>query len=218
MSLIKNREKCTEAMDTNLTFEKTFKFIQENQLLTSGYLDETIIYLKYSLTNIQSPLSTTVRESASNTVTGFVNVVGKTNVEIIAKSTCSNLYDKYTIEYSQIIQVASGAVASNFDYYLRELDKTPRICYECENQYTDMLLSYKKLIKKYENNNNQLAKVIFDGVNSRNTRVVDLTVKRNFIIIEGIFIFPITTIGGYIVVPSCNNEEEKVKTGGSHYV
>lgn len=214
MGLIKE-EKCMDAMDTNLVFQKTFEFIQENQVLDNGYLSETTIELKFSLTNSQSPLSTTVRESATNTVKGFINIVGKTNVVVIAKSTCADRYDVYTIEYSQIIEVISDVIIRNFNDYLKSLEKTPRVCYECENQYTDMLLNYKKLIKRYKNDDTQLVKVIFDGVNSRNTRVVDLTVVRNLIVIENAFVFPITVIGGYIIVPSCDVEETKVKAGGS---
>lgn len=208
---------CINASNVNLYLKKTFEFIQANQISLTGYLLETVFTLKVSLKKSQFSGVDELRQSASNSVAGIISSVTDTNVVIIAKSPCENKYSEYTIEYSKIIFFNSGSVSSYTDEYLKMLDTLPRICYEEENQYSEMLISLKKALKENMDSQNLAIQIMFSGVKSRNFHINNVVVRGNLIILENFFVFPITFISGYVLVNTCATENI-VKTEGGTYV
>lgn len=202
-----NNKKCIQAENVNITLMSVFEFIRKNQVTASGYLIETVVFLKLSLTEIQSPLSKE-RKSASNIVYGFVTSVTNTYVVLLARTNCEDIYSEYTIEYSKIIEVINGNFSNRYNQFVEYLDELPELCYEEDNQYLDMLVSLEEALIKYKDDKTKGIKIIFDGVNSRLTINNEVVIIKNFVLVENLFLFPITTIGGYIITPVCNNTEE----------
>lgn len=203
---------CMNADNINITFQKTFEFIKDHQVSKDGYLLYTTIFLKISLTDVQTP--TTPRSSASNTVTGIVTGVNFSYVTILAKTACNDKFDEYTIEFSKIIEFYNSSISLNFDEYLNALYELPKICYDCKNQYIDTLINLNKTFKKLSTSSNKTMKILFDGVTSRIISPSTNLVRKNFVIIEEFFIFPITVISGYVIVPICDTSTEAINKDG----
>lgn len=209
--------KCINAANVNVTLKNIFKFIVQNQISASGYLNSTTILLNMSLKAVQTP-TTSDRESAENRVSGIVTEVTDTYVVILTSSKCENKSSEYIIEYNKIIYLANFIFTSKYDQFKKYLlKKTPTICYEKDNQYIDMIASLDKDLCIYKDDINKDFKVIFAGVNSRVIYNRELEVIRNIVLFEKATVFPITSIDGYIVLPRCitAKDEEQNNTKGN---
>lgn len=194
---------CIKPNDVNLTLRKTFEFIQQHQLSNNGIILETTLFLALNLLKSQFSGEVADRVSASNTVTGIVTLVTNTNVVIIAKSSCENIYNEYTVEYSSIIEIDSPSVQIYYDEYVNFMNLLPEICIEEKNQYIEILNRQIKLLNNYEDTEYKGLKIIFNSVKSRLIFFSEFSVVKNLIIIANRFIIPLTYIGGYILIPNC---------------
>lgn len=197
-------EKCLNPDNVNKSLKNIFKFIVQNQVYYSGSLQETSVLLKISLTQVQSP-TTSDRMAAENRVSGIVTEISDTYVVMLAKTACSDIYSEYTIEYNKIIylyNIIFYTRYNEFKYYF--LNKTPNLCFEKNNQYLDMLESLRLDLVKY-NDTPKDFKLIFSGVNSRVLLKKQVEILRNILLVEQYFIFPITSISGYVFSPNCSN-------------
>lgn len=207
-------EKCISPDKINVTLKRVFEFIVQNQIISSGYLEETNILLKISLTQTQTP-TTGIRQSAENTVTGIVTQVADTYVVMLARTKCSDKYSEYTVEYNKIIYLNNVIFSVRYNQFKEYiLNKVPRLCYENYNQYIDMIENLNADLIRYKDNQIKDIKVIFDGVNSRVSYNKDIETVRNFVLFERYFLFPITSISGYIIAPKCTTTKGTLENGG----
>lgn len=197
----------------NITLKSIFNFIIQNQITPYGYLEETTILLKVSLTQTQTP-TTEIRQSAQNTVTGIVTQVSDTYVVMLAKTNCSDIYSEYTVEYSKIIYLSNNTFYIRYNQF-REyiLYNVPKICYEKDSKYIEMKESLESDLIRYRNDKNKEIKIIFDGVTSRSTQINNIEIIRNFVLFDKFFLFPITIIAGYSIYTKCITTNNTLKNG-----
>lgn len=195
---------CIAPQNINSSLKKTFEFIQQNQVSSLGNLQATTLYLKLSLTATQGPLDKTPRQSAANTVTGIITVIEDTYVVLIASGNCPGKYTEYTVEYSKIIEIVCYSLGGNIKALKYELNHLPPLCYEPNNQYIKMLHELEIAINIVKADPTKALKLIFNGVNSR-IIYNEIILIRNLLIVEEFFVFPITSITGFIILPVCQD-------------
>lgn len=198
---------CLKAENTNLTIRKTFEFIQQFQVSSSGSILSTTLTLNINLLETQVSGIIQDRVSATNTVTGFISAVTNTNVVIIAKSETADKFSEYVVEYSSIIQIASDSVVLNFDLYLNYMNSLPMICKNEKDQYSEMLRHIESFLNRNDLIGYQGIQLIFNSVKSRLISFGELTLVKNLIIVGDLYIIPLNYIGGFTLIPNCESEE-----------
>lgn len=205
---------CIKAENTSLTLKKTFEFIQQYQVATDGEIFKTTIFLNINLLKVQSSDNINERVSADNTVRGIISYASDTNVIIIADSEVYGRFSEYTVEYSSIIEVISPSISVNYNLYKRYMNELPPICLRENDQYTEMLRLIEMSVEKYKKLGYEKLQIIFNGVKSRVIFFTELEFIKNLIVLDGIFILTLGYIGGFALIPTCENtEKEELKEG-----
>lgn len=203
---------CLRIDDVNISLKKTFEFIQQYQVYSTGEILKTIISVNINLLESQSSSNANTRVSASNLVIGIISAVTDTNVVVIAESDKEGKYSEYTINYSSIIQIGSTSIAINYSQYVRYMDTLPPLCLTEANQYTEMVGLMETTMEKYRSSEKQPLQIIFNGVKGRIIYAYEVKLVKNLLTIDDLTIIPLSYIGGFAIIPSC--EEKGVKEDG----
>lgn len=194
-----NKLCCLSVTDIYTTLKTTFNFIKDNQVDINGNLNKVLIFLEISLLNNQGTLISDPRETAFNSIIGFISVVGDTSLKVISDSVCANKYEEYTIAYSDISNFYSSILSEFFYDYSEIMNKLPLICESCNNPYYNMLTSLNDAINLNLALDNKEIYVIYNGLSSLGYSPSSYTIIKNLIIINNSSIVPITNVNGFFI-------------------
>lgn len=194
-----NKLCCLPVTDIYTTLEATFNFIKDNQIDSNGNLNKILIFLEISLLNDQGTLISDPRETAFNSIIGFISTVGDTYLKIISDSVCTNKYEEYTIAYSDISNFYSSILKEYFNDYSEMINKLPLVCECTNNPYYNMLTALTNTINSNSTLTNKELYIIYNGLSSLPYPPSSYLIMKNLIINNQSSIIPITNVNGFFI-------------------
>lgn len=203
--MIRNMASLIDKKESIYSLRKTFEFIQSHQLYPNGQLLYTTLVLNINLNKTQISGEPFLRKDSTNSVTGYIGSIAGTNLTMYVPTKCSRIFTAYTVEFSNIIQVASSSVLVYYKEYLRYMESLHPLNEEAQIKAENILSKIRGEKESAQSAPEFLVRLIFHGVKSRAFLLSDLSLVRNLFIVSDYIILPLYVIGGYTFYASCIN-------------
>lgn len=198
----KDSEGCLYPSDVRSTLEATFRFIKNNPLIQNGKIVEGIITIKQFLkSDLTSPESE--YNYSTTSIQGSVKEVYYNYVVLCFRNSKGQIFES-NIVYNDIVSIRFRAIEENLEDYINYINcNTPPLCRIKKSESLDLLIKLATILGRNNPNERDLI-FILDRVLTRKFKVEYVGILRNLIILEDLFILPITSIQGFLQTGVCN--------------
>lgn len=199
-AVVSNGNCCMKAGNINPSLKATFQFIKDNPVIINGkpaytYMDIGVFVLKDEDSIVNE------FEYSVTSISGFVKEVHETYA-ILSSIDSNGQETEATISYNQILDFFNVSINDNFEKYIAMLKELPPLCYEKNNEYLDLLNKLSIIISRTQIENKSLT-FLLGSVLTREFNINNILIVGNLIILEELFITPITSIAGFVQNASC---------------
>lgn len=190
-------ENCLKAGNTEATIRETFKFIKEKQELSA---EKTI--------NVNIIMGIWIQESQTERVNNnvFTNTIISGVVTNVCESYAELMYTnrdgkliKTVVAYDGMVYIFCGVINEYFEEYVARISMFPPLC---KGKHDENYQVLKKLSQALEVEASlKTFELLLDGVLAGGIR--EIAIVRNLILINELFVIPVTSISGYVQAGKC---------------
>ncbi len=197
------KAKCTATDNVSASIKASFQFIKDNPILVGGKPTFATILMKVFLLKDESLVDLNFNY-ATTEILGVVKEVCDNYVVLTFKNNTNNEFE-INIIYEDIVYFYHPTIEKNLQAYVNYINSTvPPLCREKANESYDLLVKIAKIIGR-NNPNERDFTFIIDRILTRKIKAQDVGILRNLLILEDLFILPITSTQGFIQNGACKN-------------
>lgn len=191
---------CTQTEDVKKSIRASFKFIKDNPIIEDGKVLNAHITLGVFLTKSQDSTKNEFDYGLTE-VDGVVKDVCDSYVVLKAVNSSGQEFEVKVI-YEDMVTFWHLTIYRNFEAYVNYINsEVPPLCKDLASESYNLLVKIAKILgRNMENERNFV--FILNRVLTRRIKAEGIAIIRNLIVVDELFVDPITSIQGFSQVPN----------------
>lgn len=191
---------CTRSEDVRKSIRASFQFIKDNPLIVNGKIACVNITLGVFLTKSIDSTQNGFQYGITDIV-GAVKNVCESYVVLTSTNSSGEEFDIKVI-YDEIVYFWHSTISENFESYANYINKVvPPLCKDLKSESYNILVRLAKSLGRNIANERSFV-FILAKVLTRVIKPLEIDIVRNLIVIDELFINPITSIQGFSQIPN----------------
>lgn len=192
---------CTYPDDVKVTLKASFQFIKDNPVVIDGKTQEVYITIDVFLKENENEEENNFNYAITS-LSGVVKEVYDSYAVLEAKRESGKSFDIKVI-YEKIVYFGHITIRKNFESYVDYINKNAALCKDCYSEGYNLLVRLAKILGKNDPKERNFI-FILGKVLTREIEAKNISILRNLIVVEELFINPITSIQGFSQIPNEN--------------